>query len=80
MYLCNEMNVIVQVKIWHLPVDVSDDSLCNPSTTLCVGDSVVDLVLWNPIAENVLASATQQSIKIYDIEQQTARIGNFVCL
>jgi len=75
--LCSDMNVILQVKIWRLPVDVSHDSVCNPSTTLCIGDRAVELVLWNPVAENVLASATQQSIKIYDLEQQTARIGNF---
>lgn len=69
---------IKQVKIWHLPVDVSADPVCNPSTTLCIGDVAVELVLWNPVAENVLASASQQSIKIYDVQQQTARIGNSV--
>jgi len=75
---CSEINVIVQVKIWHLPVDVSHDSVCNPSTTLCTGDGTVELVLWNPVAENVLASAAQQSVKIYDVEQQNARIGDFL--
>ena len=74
------MNVTLQVKIWHLPIDVSHDSVCDPSTTLCTGDSTVDLVLWNPVAENVLASASQQSIKIYDVGQQIARIGNFLQL
>ena len=54
--------------------------MCNPSATLCIGDVAVELVLWNPVAENVLASASQQSIKIYDVKQQTARIGNFVHL
>jgi len=73
----SEMNVVLQVKVWHLPVDVTTESVCNPSTTLSIGDSCVELVLWNPVAENVLASATQQSIKIYDVEQQSARIGTF---
>jgi len=68
---------ILQVKIWHLPVDVSTNPVCHPSTTVCVGDSAVEVVLWNPVAESVLAAATQQSIRIYDVEQQAARIGNF---
>jgi len=80
MHLCDETDVIQQVKIWHLPADASSDPVCNPSTTLCIGDSAVELVLWNPVAENVLALAAQQSIKIYDVEQQAARIGNFVLL
>lgn len=79
-FTCSDTNVIVQVKIWHLPVDVAHNSVCDPSTTMCTGDSTVDIVLWNPVAENVLASAVQQCIKIYDVEQQTARIGNFLQL
>jgi len=66
----------LQVKIWQLPVDASTDPVCNPSTTLCIGDRAVELVLWNPVAENVLALASQQSVKVYDVEQQAAAIGN----
>jgi len=47
---------------------------------LCTEDRAVELVLWNPVAENVLAVASQQSIKIYDVEQQTASIGIFMYL
>ena len=68
------------MKIWHLPVDASTDPVCNPSATLSIGDAAVALVLWNPVADNVLAAASQQSIRIFDVEQQTARIGNFVHL
>jgi len=75
-----KIDQFLQVKIWHLPVDASADPVCNPATTLCIGDTTVELVLWNPVAENVLASASQQSIKIYDVEQQAARIGNFMHL
>jgi len=75
----DDMDVILQVKIWHLPVDASADPVCNPLTTLCIGDTAVELVLWNPVAENILGLATQQFIKIYDAEQQTAAIGN-VCI
>jgi len=74
-YVHEDMDVNFQVKIWHLPVDVSVDPICNPSATLSIGDRAVELVLWNPVAENVLALASQQSVKIYDVERQTARIG-----
>jgi len=72
--------MLLQVKIWHLSVDASVDPVCNPSATLNIGDTAVELVLWNPIAENVLAATSQQSIRVYDVKRQIARIGIFMHL
>lgn len=73
----NDVDVIFQAKIWHLPIDASADPVCNPLTTLYIGDRPVELVLWNPVAENVLALASGQSVKIYDVQQDAAKIGNW---
>jgi len=62
--------------VWHLPVDAAAEAVCNPSSTLCIGDRAVELVLWNPVAENVLALASQQSVKIYDVQRDDAAFGN----
>ncbi|KAL5012880.1 hypothetical protein ScPMuIL_011431 [Solemya velum] len=61
-----------RVSIWNLPdEDMMEGqiNLLEASTTLPQQESRIENVLWNPIAENVLAISTSNVVKIFDVEE-----------
>ncbi|KAJ6655968.1 hypothetical protein lerEdw1_004553 [Lerista edwardsae] len=57
------------VKVWRL-LDSGQDLSSSPHMTLGPEGGPVDVLLFHPTAEGVLASGAQRAVKIWDVEQQ----------
>ncbi|CAB4032372.1 coronin-7 isoform X1, partial [Paramuricea clavata] len=55
------------IKIWTIPDGDSAGGISNPEITLSNQQKSVETVLFNPAAENVLASGAGNEVKIWDI-------------
>lgn len=63
-----------QVKVWRL-LDSGQDLSSSPHVTLGPEGSQVDVLLFHPTADGVLASGAQRAVKIWDVEQQQPLAG-----
>lgn len=55
------------IKIWKIPESEYKEAISNPETTLHTQQKRVETVLFNPAAENVLASSAGKEVKVWDI-------------
>ena len=61
--------------MWLLPEDSSFSSFSDVSVCLPAEDRRIENVLWNPVADGILAVSTNRTVKIYDIGNQAAKFG-----
>ncbi|XP_066496626.1 coronin-7 [Tiliqua scincoides] len=57
------------VKVWRL-LDPGQDLSSSPHVTLGPEGSQVDVLLFHPTADGVLASGARRAVKVWDVEQQ----------
>ncbi|XP_061455796.1 coronin-7 isoform X1 [Rhineura floridana] len=57
------------VKVWRL-LDSNQDLTSSPHTTLGPEGSQVDVVLFHPTADGILATGAQRVVKVWDVKQQ----------
>ncbi|XP_028401542.1 coronin-7-like [Dendronephthya gigantea] len=62
------------IKIWTIPESHNADDISNPELTLSK-QKPVEAVLFNPAAENVLASIAGNDVKIWDISRGKDKIS-----
>lgn len=65
----------LQVKVWRL-LDSHRDLSSSPSVTLGPESSHVDVLLFHPTADGILATGAQRIVKVWDVAQRQALAGN----
>lgn len=51
------------------------DDLCEPVSTLTFGDRRIENVLWHPLASDVLAVTSANSLSIMDVSKEAEIYG-----
>lgn len=67
----------LQVKVWRL-LESGQDLSSSPHVTLGPEGSRVEVLLFHPTADGVLASAAGKAVKIWDVEQQQILTGTIL--
>lgn len=67
----------LQVKVWRL-LEADQDFSASPHVMLGPQGSQVEVLLFHPTADGVLASAAGKAVKIWDVEQQQILIGTIL--
>ncbi|XP_062999412.1 coronin-7 [Elgaria multicarinata webbii] len=64
-------SVDATVKVWHL-LDPDLDLSSSPHVTLGPEGGQVDVLLFHPTADGILASGAQRAVKVWDVKQRQA--------
>lgn len=62
--------------MWLLPKEEDKTTISDACLVLPTQDHRIENVLWNPLAEGVLAVSVDKCVKLFDVASATEKIGN----
>lgn len=66
----------LQVRIWDLPKDELPENLLNAKWTLTESKRI-ESILWNPLAEGILAVSALKTVKVFDVSAQEEKFSEY---
>ncbi|XP_073998500.1 coronin isoform X2 [Rhodnius prolixus] len=60
-----------ECKVWHIPEEGLEESLCNPEATLTHRQRRIECLRWHPTVDCLLSTASSATFILWDVTQQS---------
>uniref|UniRef100_A0A224X661 Coronin n=1 Tax=Panstrongylus lignarius TaxID=156445 RepID=A0A224X661_9HEMI len=60
-----------ECKVWHIPEEGLEESLCNPESTLTHRQRRIECLKWHPTVDCLLSTASSATFTLWDVTQQS---------